>query len=43
MMRLIHPKGLDLRRSELEEEEVCRDLRHTAEDGKDYNTRLYSL
>ena len=28
---------------ELEEEAVCRDRRHTAEDGKDYNTRFYSL
>jgi hypothetical protein len=28
---------------ELEEAAVCRDLRHTAEDGKDYNTRFYSL
>jgi len=28
---------------ELEEEAVCRDFRHTAEDGKDYTTRFYNL
>ena len=28
---------------ELEENSVCRDFRHTAEDGKSYNTRYYSL
>lgn len=28
---------------ELEEKAVCRDFRHTAEDGKDYTTRFYNL
>ena len=28
---------------ELEEKAVCRDFRHTAEDGKDYATRFYNL
>jgi hypothetical protein len=28
---------------ELEEKSVCRDFRHTAEDGKDYTTRFYNL
>ncbi len=28
---------------ELDENSVCRDFRHTAEDGKSYNTRYYSL
>ena len=28
---------------ELVEKSVCRDFRHTAEDGKDYTTRFYSL
>lgn len=29
--------------SELDEKAVCRDFRHTAEDGKDYTTRFYNL
>ena len=28
---------------ELDEKAVCRDFRHTAEDGKDYTTRFYNL
>jgi hypothetical protein len=28
---------------ELDEKSVCRDFRHTAEDGKDYTTRFYNL
>ena len=28
---------------ELDEESVCREFRHTAEDGKNYNTRYYNL
>ncbi len=28
---------------ELEEKAVCRDFRHTAEDGKDYTTQFYNL
>jgi hypothetical protein len=28
---------------ELDEKAVCRDFRHTAEDGKDYSTRFYNL
>ena len=28
---------------ELDEKTVCRDFRHTAEDGKDYTTRFYNL
>jgi len=28
---------------ELDENSVCRDFRHTAEDGKDYTTRFYNL
>ena len=28
---------------ELDERSVCRDFRHTAEDGKDYTTRFYNL
>jgi len=28
---------------ELEEKSVCRDFRHTADDGKDYTTRFYNL
>ena len=28
---------------ELAEKSVCRDFRHTAEDGKDYTTRFYNL
>jgi hypothetical protein len=28
---------------EVEEKAVCRDFRHTAEDGKDYTTRFYNL
>ena len=28
---------------ELDENSVCRDFRHTAEDGKDYLTRFYNL
>ena len=28
---------------ELNEKAVCRDFRHTAEDGKDYTTRFYNL
>jgi hypothetical protein len=28
---------------ELQEEAVCRDFRHTADDGKDYTTRFYNL
>jgi hypothetical protein len=28
---------------ELQEETVCRDFRHTADDGKDYTTRFYNL
>lgn len=30
-------------RGELEEKSVCRNFRHTAEDGKDYTTRFYNL
>ena len=29
--------------NELEESEVCRDFRHTAKDGKTYNTKYYNL
>jgi hypothetical protein len=29
--------------NELEEDSVCRDFRHTAEDGKIYNTKYYNL
>ena len=29
--------------NELDEESVCRDFRHTAEDGKTYNTKYYNL
>jgi len=29
--------------AELDEKAVCRDFRHTAEDGKDYTTRFYNL
>jgi hypothetical protein len=29
--------------SELDEKSVCRDFRHTAEDGKTYNTKYYNL
>ena len=29
--------------AELDEKTVCRDFRHTAEDGKDYTTRFYNL
>ena len=28
---------------ELEQKAVCRDFRHTAEDGKDYTTQFYNL
>jgi hypothetical protein len=28
---------------ELDEEAVCRNFRHTAEDGKDYTTRFHNL
>jgi hypothetical protein len=28
---------------EMDEGSVCRDFRHTAEDGKDYTTRFYNL
>src|SRR5271165_6694463 len=28
---------------ELDEKAVCRDFRHTAEDGKDYTSRFYNL
>src|ERR1017187_2147961 len=28
---------------ELQEQAVCRDFRHTADDGKDYTTRFYNL
>jgi len=32
-----------LETGELDEKAVCRDFRHTAEDGKDYTTRFYNL
>lgn len=37
-----HLKNI-LESGELDEKSVCRDFRHTAEDGKDYATRFYNL
>jgi hypothetical protein len=34
---------LPIQPAELDEKAVCRDFRHTAEDGKDYTTRFYNL
>jgi len=37
-----HLKNIFIER-ELDENSVCRDFRHTAEDGKEYNTKYYNL